>query len=220
MITAGPSGALTDDHVDLPRRDIVQQLLERRPLHRPARKAAVVIAFGERDSARGGDAGWRRHSKRDTAELPRVEWARRRSKSSRAPALPERDDPPRGARSPPRICRLTPRPRILRLKSPASLCPQNSVSRTTRWSWSSRSISSKALGRFLMPLQPHSAHDFVALGIDHEAEQQGDDPGRGKADQERNLRAVTRRRGCQAKASIVWPSASSAGPIALWRLAV
>src|SRR5271166_2738396 len=36
-----------DDHVDLPRPDIVQQLLERRPLHRPARKAAIVIAFAD-----------------------------------------------------------------------------------------------------------------------------------------------------------------------------
>ena len=51
------------------------------------------------------------HGKRETAELPRVEWARRRSKSSRAPALPERNDRPRGARSPPHICRLTPRRR-------------------------------------------------------------------------------------------------------------
>ena len=51
------------------------------------------------------------HGKRETAELPRVEWARPRSKSSRAPALPERNDRPRGARSPPHICRLTPRRR-------------------------------------------------------------------------------------------------------------
>ncbi len=42
-----PVDLVDDDHVDLASPDIVQQLLQRRPLHRPARKAAVVIAFAD-----------------------------------------------------------------------------------------------------------------------------------------------------------------------------
>jgi hypothetical protein len=42
-----PVDLIHDDDVDLVSPDIVQQLLERRPLHRPAREAAVVIAFAD-----------------------------------------------------------------------------------------------------------------------------------------------------------------------------
>ena len=75
----------------------------------PRRPARPRRPHGAAQAGKGrADPG---HGKRETAELPRVEWARRRSKSSRAPALPERNDRPRGARSPPHICRLTPRRR-------------------------------------------------------------------------------------------------------------
>ena len=42
-----PVDLVDDDDVDPAGPDIVQQLLERRPLHRTARKAAVVIAFSD-----------------------------------------------------------------------------------------------------------------------------------------------------------------------------
>ena len=43
-----PVDLIDDDHVDLAGPDILQQLLERRPLHRTSRKAAVVIAFPDK----------------------------------------------------------------------------------------------------------------------------------------------------------------------------
>src|SRR5271166_631004 len=39
-----PVDLVDDDHVDPPRPNVIEQLLERRPVHRPARKAAVVVA--------------------------------------------------------------------------------------------------------------------------------------------------------------------------------
>jgi hypothetical protein len=42
-----PVDLIHDDDVDLAGSDIVQQLLERRPLHRTSRKAAIVIAFSD-----------------------------------------------------------------------------------------------------------------------------------------------------------------------------
>jgi hypothetical protein len=43
--TGQPVDLVDDDHVDLAGSDIGQQLLERRPLHRTSRKAAVVMSF-------------------------------------------------------------------------------------------------------------------------------------------------------------------------------
>src|SRR5271166_1428256 len=43
-----PVNLVDDDHVDLAGPDIVQQLLERRPLHRTSREAAIVIAFADK----------------------------------------------------------------------------------------------------------------------------------------------------------------------------
>ena len=40
-----PVDLVDDDHVNPAGPNILQQLLERRPLHRTSRKAAVVIAF-------------------------------------------------------------------------------------------------------------------------------------------------------------------------------
>jgi len=49
-----PVNLVDDDHVDLAGPDVVQQLLERRPLHRTAREAAVVIAFADELSSLTG----------------------------------------------------------------------------------------------------------------------------------------------------------------------
>ena len=46
-----PVDLVDDDHVDPSGLDIVQQLLQRRPLHRAAGKAAVVVAVADQPSS-------------------------------------------------------------------------------------------------------------------------------------------------------------------------
>ena len=58
-----PVDLVDDDHVDLPRPDVVQLLLDRRPLHRPARKSEAFIGATSNDTAGLWHAGWSKRSK-------------------------------------------------------------------------------------------------------------------------------------------------------------